>query len=226
MNRVWKIVGIATLVAILGVATVGAVAYAQDDGEGFPFDFAGKFKEALADILGVTVEEYDNAVEQARGQVIDEAKAEGWLTEDQAEMLQWRWEQAPDMGFRGMGRGFDKFGPGMLDRGDSLLSIAADALDLSLTDLLTELQDGKSVADVASEKGVDTQAIVDAYAAQFKENLDEAVAEGRITQKQADYQLERATERVSERLENTGSGEFRGGRHGGGMRGFPGLGGF
>ena len=69
MKRIWKIVGVATLVAILGVAAVGAVAYAQDDGEGFPFDFAGRFKEALAGILGVTVEEYDNAVDQAQSQV-------------------------------------------------------------------------------------------------------------------------------------------------------------
>jgi hypothetical protein len=226
MKRVWKVVGIATLVAILGVAAVGAVAYAQDDGEGYPFDFVGRFKEALADVLGVTVEEYDSAVEQARGQVVDEAMAEGWLTEDQAEMLQWRWEQAPEMGMRGMGRGFDKFGPGMLGRGDNLLSIAADALDLSLTDLLTELQDGKSIADVASANGVDTQVIIDTYTTQLKENLDEAVKEGRITQNQADYQLERATERVTEQLQNTWEGGFRGGRHGGGTMGFPGPGGF
>ncbi len=226
MKRVWKIVGIATLVAILGVAAVGAVAYAQDDGEGFPFDFAGKFKEALVGILGVTVEEYDNAVDQARSQVIDEAKAEGWLTDDQAEMLQWRWEQAPDMGMRGMGRGFEKSGPGMFGRGNDLLSTAADALELSLTELLTELQDGKSIADVAGEKGVDTQVIIDAYTAQLKGELDEAVTEGRITQNQADYQLEQATERVTEQIQNTWSGGFRGGRHGGGMMHFPGLGGF
>jgi hypothetical protein len=226
MKRIWKIVGIATLFAILGVAAVGAVAYAQDDGEGVPFDFAGKFKEALVDILGVTVEEYDNAVDQARGQVVDEAKSEGWLTDDQAEMLQWRWEQAPDMGMRGMGRGFDKCGPAMLGRGDNLASLAADALDLSLTDLLTELQDGKSIADVAGEKGVDTQVIIDAYTAQLKEKLDGSVTEGRITQKQADYQLEQATERVTQQIENTWTDGFRGGRHGGDRMGFPELGGF
>jgi hypothetical protein len=226
MKRIWKMVGIATLVGILGVAAVGAVAYAQDDGEGFPFDFAGKFKAALVDILGVSEEQYDTAVEQARGQVVDEALTEGWLTEEQAEMLQWRWEQAPDAGLRGMGRGFAKPGPGMFGRGENLHSIAADELGLSLTELLTELQEGKSIADVAGEKGVDTQVIIDAYVAQIQEDLDEAVADGRITQKQADYQLEQVKQRVTDQLENTWSGDFRGGRHGGGMRGFPGLGGF
>jgi hypothetical protein len=77
MKRFWKFAGIATLVAILGVAAVGAVAYAQDDGSGGPFDFGGRFREAVANILGVTVDEYDAAVEQAQDQVVDEALEEG-----------------------------------------------------------------------------------------------------------------------------------------------------
>jgi hypothetical protein len=107
---------------------------------------------------------------------------------------------------RGMGKGFGGFGRGMFGPGNSLISIAADELGMSLTDLLTELQDGKSIADVAAEKGVDTGAIVDAYLADLKENLDEAVAEGRITQKQADYQLELAQERAIDQLDNTRDG--------------------
>ena len=226
MKRFWKFAGIATLIAVLGVAVVGAVAYAQEDGEGFPFDFRGKFKEALAEILGVSVEEYDAAVDQAQGQVVDEALAEGWLTEDQADMLKWRMDQAPDLGMRGMGKDFGGFDRGMFGRGDNLVSVAADELGMELTDLLTELQDGKTIADVAGEKGVDTQVIIDAYTAQLKENLDEAVTEGRITQNQADYQLEKVEERATGQLDNTGLGGFHGGGRHGGSRGFPGLGGF
>ncbi len=226
MRKFWKIAGIATLVAILGVAAVGAVVYAQDDGTGGPFDFGGRFRQALADILGISVEEYDAAVEQAQDRVVDEAVDEGWLTEDQAEMLRWRMDQAPGFGMRGMDKGFGGFGHGMFGPGDNLISIAADQLGMSLTDLLTELQDGKSIADVAAEKGVDTGAIVDAYLAKLKDNLDEAVAEGRITQKQADYSLEQAEERAVDQLDNTWEDGFRGGGHRGGMMGFPGMGGF
>jgi hypothetical protein len=227
MKRIGKIVGIAALVAILGVAAVGAVAYAQDD-EGSGFDFRGKFKEALAEILGVTVEEYDAAVDKAQEQVVDEALTEGWLTEEQAELMKWRLDQAPGIGRHGIGKGLA--GPMMGFKGlggDSLLSVAAEELGMKLTELLTELQDGKSIADVAQDKGVDTQEIVDAYLAQIKENVDAAVAEGRMTQKQADYCLEQAEEQVTSQLENTWSGGFRGsgGRRGGEMR-FPGLGGF
>jgi polyhydroxyalkanoate synthesis regulator phasin len=228
MKRFWKFAGIATLIAVLGVAVVGAVAYAQEDGEGFPFDFRGKFKEALAEILGVSVDEYDAAVDQAQGQVVDEALAEGWLTEDQADMLKWRMDQAPDLGMRGMGKDFGGFDRGMFGRGDNLVSVAADELGMELTDLLTELQDGKTIADVAGEKGVDTQVIVDAYVAQVKENLDEGVAEGRMTQKQADYFLEQAGERATDQLNNTwegGSRGFPGGGHPGRMPGLPGEGG-
>lgn len=225
MKKVWKLVGIATLVAVLGVAAVGAVAFAQDDeGSGFPFNFHQRFREAVAGILGVTVDEYDAALDQAQGQVVDEAQAEGWLTEEQAELLRWRLEQAPDMGRMDMGKALHGFTRGIGRPGDSLVSTAADVLDMSLTDLLTELQDGQSIADVAGEKGVATQEIVDAYLAQIREDVDEAVAEGDMTQTQADYYLQRAEERALEQLDNTWEGGPRGfdGGHGG-RRGFPGL---
>jgi polyhydroxyalkanoate synthesis regulator phasin len=226
MRKFWKIAGIATLVAILGIAAVGAVVYAQDDGSGGPFDFGGRFRQALADILGISVDEYDAAVEQAQDRVVDEALDEGWLTEDQAEMLRWRMDQGSGFGMRGMDKAFGRFEHGILGPGNNLISIVADQLGMSLTDLLTELQDGKSIADVAAEKGVDTGAIVDAYLAELKEDLDEAVADGRITQNQADYSLEQAEERVVDQLDNTWEDGFRGGGHRGGMMGFPGMGGF
>jgi hypothetical protein len=224
MKRLWRAVGIATLVAILGVAALGAVAFAQDDG-GFPFDFHGRFREAVASALGVSVEEYDAAVSQAQDQVVDEAVTEGWLTEEQAELFKWRMDQAPRAGLRGMGKGLRGIGPHLHGGPDSLVSIAADELGMSLTDLLTELQAGKSIADVAAEQGVDAQAIADPYLAQLKENLDESVVEGKITQKQADYALEQAGERVKDQLNRTwedGMRRFPGGGRPGRMWGFPG----
>jgi len=226
MKRVWKLVGIATLVAVLGVAAVGAVALAQDD-DGTGFDFQQRFREAVAEILGVAVDEYDAALEQAQGEVVDQALAEGWLTEEQAELLQWRMDQAPGPARMDVGKGMHAFTRGIGGPGDGLVSTAAEVLDMSLTDLLTELQDGQSIADVAGEKGVDTQQIIDAYLAEINEDVDEAVAEGDMTQTQADYFLQRAEERALDQLDNTWEGGPRGfdGGHGGRM-GFPGPGGF
>ena len=221
MKKFWTIAGIATLVAVLGVVSLGAVAYAQDDGSGGPFDFGGRFRETVAGVLGISVEEYDAAVEQAREQVVGEALEEGWLTEDQAERMQERFEEG--LGRRGMGRGFMMPHPGVMGCGEtSLVGLAAEALDMSVEDLHAELKDGKTIADLAEEKGVDTQEIIDTYLAQLEENLTQAVEDGKITQNQADWMLEQATERAPDQLTNTWEGRFPGGKRPGGMRGLPG----
>ncbi|MBN1659676.1 MAG: hypothetical protein JXA93_14820 [Anaerolineae bacterium] len=220
MKQFWKIVGIAALVGILGVAAVGAVAFAQDDGSSTPFDLAARFKEALAAVLGISVDDYDAAVDKAQDQVVADALAEGWLTEEQAQSLQERMDRAQDSGMGFMGRGFDGMGRGFdgMDRGakggsSRLLSAAAEALGMTTDDLCTEMEAGKSIADLAAEKGVDTQVIIDAYLDKVKADLDAAVAEGSITQNQADYQLQQAEERAVDRLDSTGLEGRRGGRH-------------
>ncbi len=231
MKRFWKIVGIATLVAVLGVAAVGAVAYAQDDEAGWPFNFGQNFREAIAGILGISVEEYAAAVEQAREQVVDEAQAEGWLTEEQAEQM--REKMAEGFGPRGMDRGFMRPGPGnmgkaMRDHAGGLVEVAAGALDMPVKDLFTELKDGKSIAAVAAEQGVDTQVVVNAYLDAIEARLDEAVANGKLTQERADWMLEQAAERLPDQLDKAFEGCAPGGfphrgRPGGGMRGVPGI---
>jgi hypothetical protein len=224
MKKVWKIVGIAALVAILGVAVAGTAAYAQDEDAGWPFDFGQRFKEAVAEILGISVDEYEAAVDQAQGQVLDQAVTEGWLTEDQAAQMQERMAQGFEMRGPG-GKGF--MGPrGLMGHGGhSLLGVAADELEMSVQDLLAELQDGKSIADLAGEQGIDVQVIADAYLAQLEESLTQAVADGKLTQERADWQLEQARENVPEMLEQSWDdfapeGPHRG-RFPGGMRGLP-----
>ena len=229
MKRGWKIAGIALMVAILGVAAVGAVASAQDNGTGGPFDLATKFKEALAGILGISVDDYNAAVDKAQQQVLDEAVADGVLTEDQAEKMQERLAEQPGAGMMGPGMrgGRGMGGQGMMGGiggrgmmggmgGSRLLTTAADKLGMSLDDLQAALQDGKTIAGLAEEKGVDIQTIIDAYLAEVKSDLDQAVADGKITQEQADAQLEQAKTQVTERLSNTwqnmgpGRGGYRG----------------
>ncbi|MDH7487711.1 MAG: hypothetical protein QHJ81_15745 [Anaerolineae bacterium] len=224
--RNWKRIGLfAGLIALVGVLALGTVAFAQssDDKTNWPFDFGQKLREAIAEALGISVDEYDAAVETAQEKVLEQAVTDGWLTQEQADLLRWRMEQAPGPGLRGMmGKGFGRFGWGIGPWGESLVSVAADKLDMSLTDLLTELQDGKSIAEVAKEKGVDPQTIADAYLAEYSENLSEAVEKGRITQKQADWMLETMKEQVTAQLEST-CGGFRG-LMPGGFRGFRGGG--
>ena len=221
MKRFWKVLGIAVLVGVVGVALVGAVAFAQDDGDGssWPFDFGQKLHEAIANVLGISVDEYDAAVDTAQQQVLDEAVSEGVLTQEQADRIQERADEGFGFGmkgdfFGGHGRG------GMMGGGDSaLLTIAAEQLGMTEEDLVAALQDGSTIADLAAEKGVELQAIADAYVAQKSEDLAAAVESGRITQDQADAMIERMSEEVLERLEGNmpfgGPGLGAHGRHGG-----------
>jgi hypothetical protein len=127
-----------------------------------------------------------------------------------------------------MGRGFfgGRGAPGK--RGDPLLSVAADELGMEWSDLLAELQDGKSIAEVAEEQGVDPQVIANAHLAKIAETLADAVENERITQKQADSMLENMAEKVADQLEAACGGCFPGGfmGRGRGFRGFPGGKGF
>jgi hypothetical protein len=216
MKRFVKFAGIATLVAVLAVGAVGAVALAQEGSEdNTGFNLRERLHQAIAGILGITVEEYDAAVDAAQ---------------EQADRLQERMDLGA--GARWMGKGFlgGRGGWGM--RGSaSLFSVAADELGISLIDLMAQLQEGRSMAEVAADHEVDAQTIADAYLAQLEENLTDAVENGRITQKQADSMLENMAECVASQIEATwgdcrpGGFMGHGGRGGfGGFRGFPGWG--
>ena len=129
MNKFWKVAGIATLVAVVGVVAMAGFALAQE-----PTD-----------------------------------KPDGWP---------------------GLGRGF-----GLMGHGDwSTFDAAAEALGLSPEELFTELHSGKTLSDLATEKGVDLQAVQDAMDAARQEAMqqaiEQAVADGQISREQADWMLQ------------------------------------
>ena len=72
--------------------------------------------------------------------------------------------------------------------------IVANALGVSVADLRADLSAGKSISDVAKEQNVDVQKVIDALVANTKANLDTAVANGKLTQAEADERLKQATE--------------------------------
>lgn len=66
-----------------------------------------------------------------------------------------------------------------------LIGVAADTLGMTRQALLAELQNGKTIADVASAKNVDPLKIVDAFVAPQFARIDALVKNGVITQQQA-----------------------------------------
>ena len=105
-------------------------------------------------------------------------------------------------------------------RGYSLVDATAEATGLTVDEVIAELQAGQTFAQIATEQGVDPQAIVDAFVAERKATLDEAVADGRLTQEQVDQMLAEMTEHLSEQLDQTWTpGSFSNGGMGQGNAG-------
>jgi len=103
--------------------------------------------------------------------------------------------------WRGHGGGMGWWGP---DRGwggpGDCLDTVADVLGMTPEELRSELQDGKSLAELAGEKDVDSQTIVDAVRSGMEERLQAAVESGWLTQEQADRISEGMAELTGEHL--------------------------
>ena len=106
----------------------------------------------------------------------------------------------PGMGMRGgMGPMQGRRG-GMGGRQQSLVAVAAQQLGVNQADLVVQLQGGKTIAQVASEKNVALDTIVNAFVATRQARMAQAVAAGRMTQAQADAMLATMRANVTARL--------------------------
>jgi hypothetical protein len=78
--------------------------------------------------------------------------------------------------------------------GTAELDAAAKALGMTSADLSTALQSGKTLSDLATEKGVSLQSVQDAIAAAHKAEMtaqiNQAVTDGKMTQDKANWLLE------------------------------------
>ncbi|MFZ4517435.1 MAG: hypothetical protein ACOYOP_03545 [Microthrixaceae bacterium] len=135
----------------------------------------------------------------------------GTITQAQADaVIKALVDAGPPKGERGPGGHGGPGGRGM--RGGPGLDKAAEALGLTADQLRTELQSGKTLAQIAQEKGVDKQKVIDAMVAGLKAHLDEEVKSGEHTQAEADQKLIEGTQRITDMVNN-------------GFKGGPGRGG-
>jgi hypothetical protein len=146
--------------------------------------------------LGVQPQALSNALKKALENRVDAAVADGRLTKEQGDALKQRIEsgQAPLFGLGG--------GPGGHDRGGHFgdLDAAASYLGLTEDQLRTQLQSGKTLADVAKAQGKSVDGLIDALVAATKKDLDDAVADGRLTKAQADQILAHMKQRITDRV--------------------------
>ena len=98
---------------------------------------------------------------------------------------------------------------------DSMIAAMADALDLSASELESRLEGGETMADIAAEQGLDQDAFFTLMQDARTAAIEQALADGLITQEQADLMLERMNGfhgRAGLRLFCDRCGSGRGGR--------------
>lgn len=105
----------------------------------------------------------------------------------------------------------------------------AEFLGLTPEAIAAERAAGQSLADIAKDQGKDTGGLVQTILSAKQGQIQEAVADGKLTQERADAMLKTMTERVTERVADPamgprgGNGSSRGGM-GRGMGGGMGFG--
>jgi hypothetical protein len=87
-------------------------------------------------------------------------------------------------------------------RGRSLEG-AAEAIGIEPDALREALQAGQSIADVATANGVDPAVVVDALVDDAEARVAEKVADGTLTQAEADERLAEKTDRIDDRVNGT-----------------------
>ncbi len=171
------------LVVALGAFGLG-IAMAQEGGDGNGSDEPKPADELIARVaekLGISEEQLRTAFQDAEQELVDEAVAEGRLTEEQATRIRERISE---------GRIFPPF-----HRPDHkpyprvralIVDSAATVLGLDKDALIEQLRSGQSLAEVAEAQGMNVEDFKTALLAQVKENLDAKVADGDLTQEKAD----------------------------------------
>ena len=153
--------------------------------------------EDAASRLGTTSDELRDALGAAVDAQIDEAVADGGLTQEQAdEIKRKRQDSGTVLGFGGDGpdgrEHHRRIGPHVVGVHTDL----ADAVGISEQELAERLRAGRTLAQIAKAEGKTTAEVERAVRAAMRSRIQQAVKDGKLTQAQADDMLEHLDVRV------------------------------
>ncbi|HYI14749.1 MAG TPA: hypothetical protein VEX37_05130 [Thermomicrobiales bacterium] len=181
----------------LGAVLLGGTAFAQSDTEGSAP--SQSFIDRLAEKLGLAPDELERTIDETQDDMIDDAVTNGRLTEEQGQALKERDAFGPGL-FQAM-PGRAEFGRHLFGYLDIAVSTIASELGMTTEELRDELTSGSTLSDVITEHGSTVEEIVTALVAEAETELDEAVANGGLTQEQADRMLSNLPERLTQMIE-------------------------
>lgn len=149
----------------------------------------------VAGQLGVTPERLSNAFKTALKNRIDQAVKDGHLTQAEANRMKAAIDRE-SVPMLGPGFGFRHSGPRFHGEHHGL-EAAAKYLGLTEAALRTQLQNGKTLAQVAKDRDKSVGGLVTVLVAEKKARIEQAVKDGHVTQAQADELLARMKEHVT-----------------------------
>jgi len=196
-RRTWTVALAGALVA--AVVGIGAVMAQEDDGSG------QTFLDRVAAKLGIGSDQLERAIRDARTDQINEAVQNGNLTQEQADALIERLDEAPLLfdhpGRGGFGRGDFAFGLGRGPGLHGLCGVAGEELaaflGIDAEQLREELRaEGATLATVAEAHGKTRDELKAFISQSARARLDERVADGDITQDRADEIMATLEERL------------------------------
>jgi len=192
MNRKVGLFAALGVMVLLVSGLVAGVALAQGGGGGDAQGARERLAARVASHLGVTEQQLVDAFKAARLEMLDEAVAAGKISPEEAERIRERIEES-----RGLGLGLRGW---RLRALGGIVSSVADTLNMTPREIVRDLKQGQSLAEIGQAKGVSTDTLKSAILTAAAEKLDQAVADGKLTQDQADKIMTRLTDNIDKIL--------------------------
>ena len=189
-------VGVAGLIAVTALGLGGASAQTPSPADA---DGPGRYAELLAEELGISVEELNEARLNARNAAIDEAVDAGKLTEEQGEELKSR-----ELG-EGLRKHFgDRPGGKVMKAVMNVFQSAAEIVGVPVEELRERIAGGESLVEIAQSKGISEADLKADLVEKLTADVNAAVANGTMTQERANQVLENIDEIVERAIDHEG----------------------
>jgi pantothenate kinase type III len=193
-------------VALTCIVAGGAIASAQSSS-------TTSFMDRVAQLAGVEPQKLKDSFKQATKEQVDARVQDGSITEEQAVKIKEKIESQNFENFRGLppldGRG----GKGLMGLKPQMDEVAT-YLGTTVEDLKTQMKNGKTLLEIAKEKGKSEDDLKSFISQRFDEQLKQAVTDGKLTQSQADTIAENKDEMIQRMLDGKGPGPMGLGRKG------------
>jgi hypothetical protein len=191
MERSLKRKVVAGTIAGLAVAGGGGAIAATQFG-GSPGEESQAIVNDAAQQLGIQPSKLSDALKTALKHRVDAAVTAGRLTKEQGDEIKERIDSGDFPIFGGPHEGRGHFGH-FAD-----LDAAATYLGLTEAGLRTQLEGGKTLAQIAQDRGKSVDGLISALVDSAKKKLDAAVAAGKLTQGEEDSILADLKQRITD----------------------------